>query len=76
LNNDYLKRLIIYIHQNPIHHGFCDKPANYPWSSYQTCLSNLETKLMRENVMELFVDRTNFQIAHQTVENLNELEGN
>jgi phytoene dehydrogenase-like protein len=27
-NIQYMKRLIIYIHQNPVHHGFCEHPVH------------------------------------------------
>ncbi|MDP4270936.1 MAG: hypothetical protein Q8909_12525, partial [Bacteroidota bacterium] len=33
-NEVYLKNVVIYIHNNPVHHGFCDHPMEYPWSSY------------------------------------------
>jgi len=30
----YLKQLVLYIHNNPVHHGFCSHPVEYGWSSY------------------------------------------
>jgi len=30
----YLELVIDYIHNNPVHHGFCNHPSEYPWSSY------------------------------------------
>lgn len=30
----YMRQLVLYIHLNPVHHGFCSHPAEYPWSSY------------------------------------------
>ena len=35
---NYFKQLIIYINNNPVHHGFCDKPGDYPWSSYNSTI--------------------------------------
>lgn len=32
--DEYLKKLIVYIHNNPIHHGFCNFSDEYTWSSY------------------------------------------
>ncbi len=29
-NISYLKQLILYIHNNPVHHGFCSHPLEYP----------------------------------------------
>ena len=30
----YLQQIVLYIHLNPVHHGFCSHPAEYPWSSF------------------------------------------
>jgi len=61
---DYLRNLVLYIHGNPVHHGFCDHPSQYPWSSYLTCLSKRQTKLMRETVISWFDDIDNFRYMH------------
>jgi len=39
-NHDYLINLIIYIHTNPIHHGFSKLLHEYPWTSYHSVLSH------------------------------------
>jgi REP element-mobilizing transposase RayT len=68
-NEAYLKQIVIYIHNNPVHHGFCDLPTEYPWSSYQTCISLKPTKLYRENVLGWFDDEANFKFMHnQTID--------
>jgi len=46
-NLDYLKRMILYIHDNPVHHGFCSHPLEYPWSSYLSYISLDSNKLQR-----------------------------
>ena len=61
---DYLKRVIVYIHQNPVKHGFCDHPSEYPWSSYLSCLSLKPTKLRREKVIAWFGNTDEFKIYH------------
>ena len=61
---DYLKNVLIYIHKNPVHHGFCDHPVEYPWSSYLTCISLKSTKLKRENVIGWFDNDANFKSRH------------
>ncbi|HKK81941.1 MAG TPA: hypothetical protein VJ909_06825, partial [Prolixibacteraceae bacterium] len=60
----YLKRLIIYIHQNPVHHGFCEHPVEYGWSSYLSCISMKPTKLMRNEVIGWFDNEANFKTKH------------
>jgi REP element-mobilizing transposase RayT len=31
---EYLSVIVSYIHNNPVHHGFCGHAGEYPWSSY------------------------------------------
>jgi putative transposase len=59
-NLEYLKNVIVYIHQNPVHHGFCDFPSDYPWSSYQTCVALKHTRLKRDAVIGWFDNPGNF----------------
>lgn len=63
-NVNYLKRTILYIHKNPIHHGFCEHPLEYPWTSYLSCISEKSTKLQREAVMKWFNNKANFEESH------------
>nr|WP_320120340.1 hypothetical protein [uncultured Marinifilum sp.] len=64
-HENYLKQLVLYIQNNPIHHGFCDHPIEYPWSSYLSCISDKPTKMKREEVIEWFDDLDNFKFCHQ-----------
>lgn len=63
-DNYYLQNLICYIHNNPVHHGFCEHPVQYPWSSYLNILDTKNTKVCRTEVLELFDDRENFKLVH------------
>jgi REP element-mobilizing transposase RayT len=63
-NEGYLKQVILYIHNNPIHHGFCSHPMEYPWSSYLSCVSVKPTKLHRDKVIGWFDDQANFKYMH------------
>lgn len=63
-SEEYLKRVILYIHNNPVHHGFCTHPLEYPWSSYLSCVSGKPTKLKRVEVLKLFNDTENFKQQH------------
>jgi len=60
-NPIYFKNVVIYIHQNPVHHHICEHPIEYAWSSYLTCVSTKPTKLNRDKVIEWFNDNTNFK---------------
>lgn len=64
-NVEYLRQAVLYIHNNPVHHGFCSHPLEYPWSSYLTCISDKSTKLKREEVIGWFDGRSNFSAAHE-----------
>jgi putative transposase len=78
-NEWYLKRVILYIHNNPVHHCFCTHPIEYPWSSYLTCISVKPTKLNRDKVIGWFDDQANFKFMHdqkieaEQIENMLEL---
>jgi len=60
----YFRQLVMYIHNNPIHHGFCEHPIEYGWSSYHSCISAKPTKLLRKTVVGWFDDAENFKFAH------------
>jgi putative transposase len=63
-DKDYLRQVILYIHNNPVHHGFCSHLLEYPWSSYLTCISLKLTKLHREAVIGWFDSEANFKTRH------------
>ena len=60
----YFRQLVVYIHTNPILHGFTDDFKDYPWSSYGTALSVKPTKLNRDMVVGWFDDTANFVKEH------------
>lgn len=72
--NQYLKQAILYIHNNPVHHGFCDSPYKYPWSSYQTHISNKPTSMLRNEVIELFNDVGNLKYCQQQKADRSEID--
>ncbi|TAE47791.1 MAG: hypothetical protein EAZ89_16875 [Bacteroidetes bacterium] len=55
-NKAYYQRVVQYIHANPVHHGFVQHPADWPYSSYHTILSEDPTWLRRETVREWFAN--------------------
>lgn len=63
-NKTHLKNVVLYIHNNPVHHGFCSHPVEYPWSSYLTCISVKPTKLCRDAVIGWFDGEANFKHLH------------
>lgn len=63
-SDKYFQSLVVYIHRNPVHHGFTDDFRDYPWSSYGSIMSDKPTKLKRSEVLEWFDNRKNFNHCH------------
>jgi len=73
-NKNYLRRVIVYTHDNPVHHRFVHHTLEWPWSSYITIFSSEPTKIKRENVINLFGDIENFKYVHEQKIRLIEIE--
>ena len=71
---NHLRRLILYIHNNPIKHHFCTHPADYPWTSYLSLISIKPTQLARENVLGYFDNQARFKAAHQPTDDFKDIE--
>ena len=65
-NEAYLKELILYIHLNPVHHGFIENFETYSHSSYKSLISDKPTLLDRDFVLVLFDDIENFKWVHRS----------
>lgn len=64
-DEDYLRQVVIYIHNNPVHHGFVNHPLEYPWSSYHAYQSTNSTNIQREAVLDWFGGIQNFREVHR-----------
>lgn len=73
-SENYFRKLIFYIHNNPVHHRFTEHIVEYPWTSYGTIISTKPTKLQRNRVIESFNDLENFKYFHSINQNLDEIE--
>lgn len=60
----YYSQLIYYIHANPQRHCIVDNFKDYPYSSYNSLLSEKPTKLLRSETIGWFGDREAFRIFH------------
>lgn len=69
----YLQNVIYYIHNNPVQHGFVQQMSLYPWSSFESIVSDKPTKLKRQNVIDLYGTKFDFLDYHNTFQNLNEI---
>ena len=75
-SEEQLQNTILYIHANPVHHGFVEKITDWKYSSYSSLVSEKPTQLKRKEVIELFNDIENFKFCHQQINQnlLQELE--
>ena len=64
---DYLSRIIFYIHLNPVYHHLCQSFENYPWSSYTKILNNRQSKLKKKEVLEFFGGKENYIYFHNKI---------
>ena len=64
-DDTYLTTVIVYIHRNPVHHGFTIDWTKWRWSSYQTILSEKPTSLKREEVLKWFGNKDEFFKLHR-----------
>jgi REP element-mobilizing transposase RayT len=72
-SDKYLQNVIYYIHNNPVQHGFVNQMNSYPWSSYDSILSEKPTKLMRKEILDIYGNRDEFLDYHSQKQNFNEI---
>jgi putative transposase len=61
---EYYTKIIHYIHANPVHHGFCKKIKEWPYSSYYGLLSGEKGWIKYEEVINWFGSVAEFAKFH------------
>ncbi|MCO5233541.1 MAG: transposase [Chitinophagales bacterium] len=61
----YLIRLLVYIHRNPVQHGFTNQPEDWNWSSFR-----LFPKSQLELLSIYFDNLENYNFVHQKMNNV------
>ncbi len=61
----YFRKLIHYVHYNPVHHGFVKDLRDWKYSSFEAFSSQKTTKLARKQVIEWFGDIDKFYEFHK-----------
>src|SRR5437879_4083259 len=61
---DYLVKVICYVHNNPVNHGFSEREG-WKYSSYNAFMSDSKTSILRDEVLEMFGGKDNFVFIHQ-----------
>lgn len=65
INSDrYFLSLVFYIHSNPQRHGLIDNYKEWDFSSYHAIISEKNSKLKKENVIEWFGNLQAYKIFH------------
>ncbi|RLD67777.1 MAG: transposase [Bacteroidetes bacterium] len=65
-SDEYLRNIILYIHSNPISHGFVDKVNQWKHSSYNSFIENSSSFIKVNEVIACFDDLANFIAIHQS----------
>ena len=72
IDTEYLKTVVCYVHQNPVEAGFVDSIIDWKYSSYLAFQNQDITLVAREETLELFGGRKNFDAYHQVKRNIKE----
>ncbi len=64
-SNSYYRKIIHYIHFNPVHHGFVKDLRDWKYSSFESFFSEKATLLKRKEVIDWFDSKDNFYNFHQ-----------
>jgi len=72
-DEEYLNNLVVYIHRNPFKSGWVNGISEYPWSSYNTLITEKPTILSRQVVINWFDDVANFKAVHSEEPEDNEI---
>ncbi len=66
----YLRKLVHYIHHNPVNSCLCHAPQEWPHSSYSQLIHQETTFLRRAEILDWFGDRENFIYSHTEIPEL------
>jgi putative transposase len=73
--DNYLTNVIVYIHLNPVHHGFATAPDHWTWSSYTGILNNHQDLVNPQYAIEWFGNKEEFIRLHHQIEFNQDLQG-
>ncbi|MCF8378044.1 MAG: hypothetical protein K9H49_00620 [Bacteroidales bacterium] len=63
-DQEYLRDIIVYIHNNPVKHNFCKHPIEYPWSSYDEYLTKNPELQFGPEAKVLFKNHLEYKELH------------
>ena len=62
---NYLRKLVVYINNNPVKHGFVNLPEQWAFSSYNSIIAHKTILLGKKKVISWFDDLDNFKAVHK-----------
>ena len=65
-SEEYKHMCMVYIHNNPVKHGFCFSSLEWKFSSYQPIISKGKTRIDKDEVLSWFDNREIFIDYHLT----------
>ncbi|MDN3547086.1 transposase [Mucilaginibacter aquaedulcis] len=72
-SNSYFTRIITYIHQNPVAAKLIINMEDYKYSSYAAYISEKETLLNKQEVLDWFGGLNSFIDSHKIIQDANEI---
>lgn len=73
-NEKYFKQLILYIHNNPVKHGFVESPIEWSWSSYLGYLKDQNEGSAFNSTIKQFGNKQNFIATHNLLPDISQIE--
>ncbi|WP_138431783.1 hypothetical protein [Fodinibius saliphilus] len=67
-SDQYFSRLIIYIHNNPVHHGFVEDINDWPHSSWHAYVVDRSTNINKAEGIAWFGGQEAFEQIHQNLD--------
>jgi len=64
-SEDYFRRIIHYIHFNPVHHSFAKDLRDWKYSSFESFFSEKASRINRDEVISWFGSIDEFTLFHQ-----------
>ncbi len=68
-NEEYFNQLILYIHNNPVKHGFVSDLNQWPHSSFREYNENRNGVVQKTDVLDWFGSINEFRKCHENIEN-------
>ncbi len=64
-NKRHFLNTVLYIHRNPVHHGFCRSYADWSYNSYSDVLEENNDVVEFEKLIQVFGGLVNYNTMHQ-----------